>query len=319
MGMKYYYDPESCRYRPWTTGVATLLWRGMGVLVCSAFMTGLVCWGYVTHFESNKEHQLKEENERLRQGYTSLKEDLSITQQTLAALQDRDDALYRLVLDASPLPATVRRAGIGGGDLQTTHQDGPQIMNQVRQHVDQLKRALHVQSKSYDELEQMARKREQRLAAIPAIQPLHTRSLRQISSGFGMRIHPIHKVHKMHSGIDIVAPRGTPVHATGDGIVKRAAWAGSYGNLVEIEHGYGYTTRYAHLASYNTRAGQRVKRGQCIGYVGTTGGSTGLHLHYEVLKDKKFVNPVHYFAGELTPEQYTKVLKLAARPVQSLS
>jgi len=189
------------------------------------------------------------------------------------------------------------------------------------QKVDQLKKKMYIQTKSYDEILDMAKNKSELLASIPAIQPIANEELTRLASGFGRRWHPIYKVKKMHWGCDFSAPRGTPVYATGDGVISRTVKSNralGYGNFIEIDHGYGYETLYAHMHSFAVKRGQRVKRGELIGYVGNTGGSTAPHCHYEVIKDGKRINPVKYFFHDITDEEYNKLLELASVENQSL-
>jgi murein DD-endopeptidase MepM/ murein hydrolase activator NlpD len=179
---------------------------------------------------------------------------------------------------------------------------------------------LYVQSVSYDEITELALKKEEYWSSIPAIQPILNKDLNLLASGFGMRLHPILKVKKMHTGVDFTAPKGSPIYSTGDGIVSLVATEfGGYGKYVEIDHGFGFVTRYAHMNDFSVKKGQRVKRGDKIGTVGNTGSSTAPHVHYEVMKDGRYVNPVNYFFKDLTPAEYDKILELASRENQSLS
>ena len=177
---------------------------------------------------------------------------------------------------------------------------------------------MYIQSTSYDEIVKLANNKEKMFAAIPAIQPVSNKQLIRLASGFGYRIHPVYKVKKFHSGIDFSAPIGTPIYATADGKVSKAKRSGGYGKLVEIDHGFGYKTRYAHMHDFEVRKGQNVKRGQIIGYVGNTGLSTAPHLHYEIVLNNKKINPVNYFFNDLDPDEYEKVLELASIENQSL-
>ncbi len=316
---KYYYDAKTCNYEQIRISKWDVLFDLLGFLTVSLIIAVGIFFGYTTYFESPKEAALKQENEMLRLHYNLIQNEVEKGNQVLAQLQHQDDSLYRIIFEVEPIATSVRRAGVGGTDRYQDLINKNTLIATTLQKVDQLKRQMYIQSKSYDEILKLAQSREKRLASLPAIQPLSNRDLKRLSSAFGMRPHPIHKIDKMHWGVDFVAPRGTPVYATGEGIVKVAKTSLGYGKWVEIEHSYGYSTRYAHLQDFNIKQGKRVKRGQCIGYVGMSGGATGPHLHYEVLKNRKPVNPVHYFFHELDAEQYDKVLELASRKIQSLS
>lgn len=193
-----------------------------------------------------------------------------------------------------------------------------ELVRNTTEQLNNLKMRVAYQEKSYDEINDMIKDKEKLLAAIPAIQPVSNKDLSRIASGFGYRIDPVYKVTKFHAGLDFTAPQGTPIYATADGVVKEANYnEGGYGNHVVINHGYGYETLYGHMYKIKARAGQRVKRGEVIGYVGSTGKSTGPHCHYEVRKSGQPVDPVYFFYNDLTPEQYDRILKLAAAGNQS--
>ena len=238
-------------------------------------------------------------------------------------IEHRDDNIYRVVLGAEPIEKSIRDAGVGGSDRYADikdknieHEDLVVLLNEK---VDLLRRKLYIESKSQDEVVKLAENKEKLYAAIPAIQPISNKQLVALASGFGMRTHPIYKVKKMHTGIDFAAAIGTPIYATADGTVASVEVKFSgYGKLVEIDHGFGYHTRYAHMHEFNVRSGQRIKRGDLIGYVGNTGLSTAPHLHYEVLINGGQVDPVHYFYNDLLPAEYEKILELASIENQSL-
>src|SRR5690606_11217242 len=230
---------------------------------------------------------------------------------------------YRVVLGAEPIDQSVRNAGIGGSDryAEIDEKDMPlkDMIVDLSSKVDRLKRKLYIESKSQDEIVQLAENKEKLYAAIPAIQPISNEQLVALASGFGMRIHPVYKVRKLHTGIDFAAPIGTPIYATADGTVAEVSVRFSgYGKMIEIDHGFGYRTRYAHMHDFAVRQGQNIKRGELIGYVGDTGLSTAPHLHYEVLRNGTQINPVHYFFNDLTPAEYEKIVELASIENQSL-
>lgn len=232
----------------------------------------------------------------------------------------QDDSVYREIFGADPIPRDIRNAGVGGTDKYkalASFRNGEKL-KELHQRLDKLQNQMNVQKGSYAELLEMAKKKQKMLASIPAIQPVANKNLRRVASGFGYRIDPIYRTRKMHKGIDFSAPKGTDVYATGDGVVtkvKRMRWG--YGTHIEINHGYGYTTLYGHLSATKVRVGEKVKRGQLIGLVGSTGKSTAPHLHYEVSKNGRQVNPIGYFYNDLTAEQYEEVLRLSSNPNQS--
>jgi murein DD-endopeptidase MepM/ murein hydrolase activator NlpD len=240
----------------------------------------------------------------------------------LSVLQDRDDNIYRVIFEASPIPMEIRKSGTGGTEkykaLLEEKLSREDLIIGTLQKIDQLKKEMYIQTKSYDELVALSKRKAEMVSAIPAIQPIANQDLRRFASGFGYRTHPILKVSRMHTGCDFSAPTGTPVFATGDGKVITAKRSSGYGNEIEIDHGFGYITKYAHLSSFDVREGQKVKRGQQIGKVGNTGLSVAPHLHYEVMHNKNKVNPVNYFFNDLTPEEYDQMLEMASIENQSL-
>ena len=238
----------------------------------------------------------------------------------LDELVEQDETVYREIFGADPIPSDVRTAGTGGTDKYKALEafEAGQRFKELHEKLDALYAQMKVQGSSYEELISLAKKKAKMLASIPAIQPISNKDLRRVASGFGYRIDPIYRTRKMHKGIDFSAPKGTEVYATGDGViqsVKRQRWG--YGVHIIINHGYGYTTLYGHLSKTLVRPGQKVKRGQLIGQVGSTGKSTAPHLHYEVAKNGVQVNPIGYFYNDLTPEQYEEIIKLSSNPNQS--
>lgn len=276
--------------------------------------------GY-TFFDSPKEKRLRREIDQYQTQYQIIHDRLDIMNSVIADIQERDDNIYRVIFEAEPIPRTVREAAFGGVD-RYSHLDGfdnSELISTTMERIDRISRQLYVQSRSYDEVFDLAKNKADMLASIPAIMPLAKGSER-LSSGFGYRIHPIYKNLRMHTGIDFTAPTGTPIYSTGNGVVRRAQRDNSgYGLMVEVDHGYGYSTIYAHLSKVNVRPGQSVKRGEILGMVGNTGLSTAPHLHYEVVRNGKKVNPINYFYNDLTPEEFEIIFEVASRVNQSLS
>ena len=316
---KYYYDTEACNYAPIRVSKRDVLFDLLGFFAVAFSLAVGIFWGYTTYFESPKEARLKQENGLLKRHYSQIQQELDKSNQVLAYLQEQDDDLYRMILETEPIPVSIRQAGIGGTNRYQELGGIPKLITHTLQRVDQLKRQLYIQSKSYDELAKLAKNKENMLACIPAIQPISNKTLKRISSPFGMRIHPVYRVPKMHWGVDFAAHSGTPIYSTGNGVVKQAKFIRGYGNQVLIDHGYGFQTRYGHLQRYKVKAGQKVRRGQCIGFVGSTGTATASHLHYEVIKNRKKVNPQCYFVEELNAAQYEMLLELASRKIKAPS
>lgn len=268
-------------------------------------------------FGSPKEKMQAREIEFLKLQYQILEDRLDDVEVLVQDMQQRDNTVYRMIFEADPIPSAERVSGFTGAHRYENlygYKDSELVLK-VASKLDMVASQLYYQSKSYDELFLLAKNKTQMLMCIPAIIPLKESEIRQISSYFGYRSDPIYKVEKFHSGIDFAAPIGTEIFATGDGVVEKVEsnyWG--YGNLVTIDHGYGYKTQYAHLSRFASQKGQKVKRGQLIGYVGSTGKATGPHLHYEVLKNDTPVDPIHFFFNDLSPEEYETILKQAAVP-----
>jgi murein DD-endopeptidase MepM/ murein hydrolase activator NlpD len=321
--IKYYYDTETCKYERIRTRKSDVILNGLGILSLTLIMAIGLLFLYSSYFESPKELILKNEVKELEFYYDKLNKDVEMLSTILNNIEQRDDNIYRVVLGAQPIEKSVRDAGVGGADRYAdirkkgiTHTD---LVVGLHEKVDKLRRKLYIESKSQDEVVQLAENKEKLFAAIPAIQPIANKQLIALASGFGFRIHPVYKVKKMHSGIDFAAPIGTPIYATADGkvVVVDVKFSG-YGKMVEIDHGFGYRSRYAHMHDFAVRTGQNIKRGDLIGYVGNTGMSTAPHLHYEVHINGVQVDPVHYFFNDLTAAEYEKILELASTENQSL-
>lgn len=240
--------------------------------------------------------------------------------EVLDDIQDRDNNIYRTIFEAEPIPATIRKAGFGGVDRYKELQgfNNSDLMIETSKRMDRISKQLYIQSKSFDEVVKLVKGKAQLLASIPAIQPIANEDLRHQPSGFGWRTHPIYKTPEFHPGMDFAAPQGTEIRATGDALVERAdATAQGYGNHVVLNHGYGYKTLYGHMLKFVVRPGQKIKRGQLIGYVGSTGLSTAPHVHYEVMKSGEKMNPINYYYSDLTPQQYQKLIELSEQSSQS--
>jgi murein DD-endopeptidase MepM/ murein hydrolase activator NlpD len=321
--IKYYYDTETCKYERVKTKSSDVVLNALGLLSLTVGMAMGLLILFGNYFESPKEVMLKNEVKELEFYYQKMSQDVKNLNGILNNIEHRDDNIYRVVLGAEPIEKSVREAGVGGadryGDIKDKNIDHEDLVVMLNEKVDLLRRKIYIESKSQDEVVKLAENKEKLFAAIPAIQPISNKQLVALASGFGMRTHPIYKVKKMHTGIDFAAAIGTPIYATADGTVLSVEVKFSgYGKSVEIDHGFGYRTRYAHMHEFNVRSGQRIKRGDLIGYVGNTGLSTAPHLHYEVLINGGQVDPVHYFYNDLLPAEYEKILELASIENQSL-
>ncbi len=291
------------------------------------FLTGAVIFmiiGYVvftSFFESPKEKDLKRQLEFVKLNEQLHTKRMAQMENVLKEIQDRDNNIYRLYFEVNPIPEEQRKAGFGGINRYKSLEgfDNSEMVIDATKNMDVLAKQLYVQSKSLDKIVKLADNKEKLLAAIPAIQPVKKEDLTRMASGYGWRIDPFTKARKKHYGMDFSAPIGTPVYASGDGVVKKADQRSSgFGKHIVINHGFGYVTLYAHLSKYNVRKGQRVKRGDLIGFVGTTGRSSGPHLHYEVHKNEVKVNPINYYYGNLSPEEFRAMQKAAQMEGQSL-
>lgn len=322
--IKYYYDTETCKYERVKVTKSDVFVNGLGFLFISLILSIGIVFGYFNYFESPKEAMLRKENAELQYYFDILNKKVDESTQMLSSLSERDDNIYRTVFAAEPIPNSVRNAGSGGVEkyqkLMNEGLEQEELIKGTLKKIDKLNKQMYIQTKSYDEIISLAKRKDEMLASMPAIQPIENKKLKRMASGYGMRIHPIYKVRKMHTGNDFTARTGTPIYATGDGVVKvvETKYRG-YGKKVIIDHGFGYQTLYAHMSKFSVKKGQKIKRGEIIGYVGNTGSSTAPHLHYEVIYKGKKVNPVHYYFNDLNSEEYDEILELASRENQSLS
>ncbi|QSE96696.1 M23 family metallopeptidase [Fulvivirga lutea] len=323
--IKYYYDTETCRYERAKITKSDVILNFLGFLAVALVMSVTMVVIYNTYFESPTEAKLKKENRELQKHYQVLQGELNEVEDVIAALNERDNNIYRKIYEAEPLPSTVLEAGHGGA-VEYKHiiekglRDSKLVAGMSNQ-IDKLKRKANIVNQSFDEIMSLAKENEELLAAIPAIQPIHNPDYTKLASGFGNRINPFHKARVKHEGIDYAAPRGTEVYATGNGKVKfikvNSYLQTGFGNYIEIDHGFGYVTRYAHLNAVSVKEGDVVKRGQVIGKVGSTGGSSAPHLHYEVIKNGKKIDPINFVINGLNNRDYVKLTELAARENQS--
>ncbi len=317
---KYRFNPESLSFVREHISIRKRIGRIATYLSASIVVAVLYYIIFSLFFDTPSERGLKREKEELLVHFELLNKRFEQVSAVMEDLQKRDDNIYRVIFEAEPIPSTVREAGIGGVDRYSELEglSNGDIVIETAKKLDLIAKKAYIQSKSLDELENLAKRKEDMLRSIPAIQPISNNDLKRIASSFGMRIHPFYKVPKMHTGMDFTAPTGTDIYATGDGVVQKVDYSQrGYGNHVVIDHGFGYATLYAHMHSISVRPGQKVKRGSVIGQVGNTGMSVAPHLHYEVHKAGKQINPINYFFNDLTPEEYEKVIELSSLPTQS--
>jgi murein DD-endopeptidase MepM/ murein hydrolase activator NlpD len=263
---------------------------------------------YNTRFDLVDERILKEENTALKTEWLALNNQLNRTSTELAKIEDTDDHNFRTILEMEPLPQSMREAGTGGREKESTKISQPLISKSLALS-EKISNRLMVEQQSMEELTKKLESKSKEWAARPAMQPIDNRDLTRFNPIFGLRLHPIYNDWRNHNGLDLTAPYGTPVYASADGYVTLARFGGGYGNVIFLNHGYGFETRYAHLSRYNVTVGQFIKRGELIGYVGSTGTSTNAHLHYEVLYHNQFINPISFLYRDLPQEEYNKLLK----------
>jgi len=319
--VKYYYDSDTLSYRKIKRKKSTTFKYLFGFLLSSALFGFLFMFLATLYIESPKEKALKRELTNMQLQFDLLNKKMDEAEIVLANIEDRDNNIYRLYFEANPIPEEQRKAGFGGINRYKTFEgfNNSKLIIESNKRIDKLQKQIVVQSKSLDEIKILAEEKEKFLATIPAIQPVTNEDLTRMASGFGMRTDPFTKARKMHWGMDFTAPRGTPVYASGDGVVERAdSNSSGYGKHIRINHGYGYVSLYAHLYKYNIRKNQKVKRGDLIGFVGSTGRSEAPHLHYEVFKDGTRINPINFYYGSLTAEEFSKLLNRASLENQSL-
>lgn len=290
--------------------------------IAASIVTGiiivLIAFRYI---DSPKEKLLRQENEDLKENYAVLVERAKQLELQMDELENRDNSVYRSIFEADPIPDSARVKEIEKKkEVKLVQSMGEtELVKSMTTQLNELSMRVAYQTKSYVEIEDMVRNKEKLLAAIPAIQPVSNRDLNRIASGFGYRVDPVYKDTRMHKGLDFTAPIGTPIYATADGVVRESGFnTGGYGINVVIYHGYGYETLYAHMVRTKAKVGQRVKRGEVIGYVGNSGKSTGPHCHYEVHRNGIPVDPVYYFYNDLTPAQFDRLVKLAKSSNQSM-
>lgn len=318
--VKYYYNTHTLRYEKLETPLRVRLLRLFGFIASSLVFAAIIVAIAFHYIDSPETKSLRIENDNLRENYTLLNQRTSQLEKQMLALENRDNNVYRAIFEATPVPDSARLKEMEKNkEVQLVQSMGEtELVKSLTSQLNTLSLQVAYQQKSYDAIDGMIKNKEKLLAAIPAIQPVSNKDLRHIASGFGYRVDPVYKITKFHAGLDFAATQGTPIYATADGVVSEANYdAGGFGNHVVINHGYGYETLYGHMVRIKAKGGQKIKRGEVIGWVGSTGKSTGPHCHYEVHKGNQPVDPVYFFYSDLTPEQYDQVLKLAKAANQS--
>jgi murein DD-endopeptidase MepM/ murein hydrolase activator NlpD len=313
--IKYYYNTHTLRYEKLVTPLRVKLLRFFGFLSALLVSSAIIIYLYNRFFPKPSDIESNRRFELLNDDYKTIKAKVKTLQDQMAELEQRDNKVYRSIFESNPLPDSARAKLIEKQkelDKVTAMEDNL-IAKDIADQLNNITARIAYQFQSYDSIAKLISKQDVKLASIPAIQPVSNKQLDRIASGFGMRIDPVYGTPKMHKGLDFTAPQGTPIYATGNGTIREAGFSeGGYGNHVEINHGYGYETVYGHMVRVKVRRGQKVKRGDVIGWVGSTGKSTGPHCHYEVHINGNAVDPVYFFYNDLNAEQYDRLLKIAA-------
>lgn len=313
--IQYQFDPDTLSYVKINRGFKYFFKYSFIVLLLASVVGVILTITFLAVVDSPKEKEQKREIANLKLQIELVNKDLDQVQKILGDVQQRDDNIYRVVFEAEPIPNSIRQAGFGGSNRYEHLKDmeSAELVIGTRMKLDQIRKQVFIQSKSLDEIVELARNKEKMLRSIPAVMPIAKKNLARVASGWGYRIHPIYKTRRFHYGMDFTADIGTPIYSTGDGIVKvvRSRKTG-YGNHIEIDHGYGYTTLYGHLSKFNVKRGKRVKRGDIIAFSGNTGTSSGPHLHYEVHKNGKQIDPKYFYYDDLTPDEYEMMIQISS-------
>ena len=318
--IRYRYNTKTLSYEKAVTPIRTRIFRIISFLGTASVIGVISVVIAFRYFDSPKEKQLRRELDKMKLQYDLASRRMDNMTAVMKDMENRDDNIYRVIFEAEPIPSDIRQAGFGDANRYAALEgyNNSDLMIALTQKADRLMKEIYIQSKSFDEVVKMAKGKEKLLASIPAIMPLSNKDLRHAPSGFGWRTHPIYKTPEFHPGMDFAAPQGTEIFASGDGGVSAADdKSQGYGNRVVIDHGYGYETLYGHMLKSVVKPGQKVKRGELIGYVGSTGLSTAPHCHYEVHKNGELMNPVNYYYNDLTPEEYAKLIELSSQPSQA--
>jgi murein DD-endopeptidase MepM/ murein hydrolase activator NlpD len=319
--IKYYYNTHTLRYEKLITPLRVKLLQIFGFFAAAFVTAALIAYVAFRFVGSPYERVLRSQNSDLKDELQRLNEKVSSISQQMVAIEKRDNEVYRSIFEAQPIPDSLRTLQAEKAQEIAKVEGLPEnrLIYAIDTTIQKLGARIEAQKKSYNQLMGLINNKELLLAATPAIQPVSNKDLNRIASGYGYRVDPVYKTIKLHAGLDFAAPQGTPIYATADGAIKEAGFSdGGYGNHVVINHGYGYETVYGHMVRIKARRGQKIKRGEIIGYVGSTGKSTGPHCHYEVHKNGQKIDPVYFFYNDLSPQQFDQLLKQASSSNQSL-
>lgn len=320
--VNYYYNTKTQQFEPVKIPFGKKLLRVFGLLSAVLVAAGIIVALAFKYLQSPNEKRMNAQFSYLQEKYDLLKKDLRKTKEDLSELEKRDNEVYRVIFEADPLPSNIRYGKISLDEKELEKKLSPfsneELVNELEKNMTTLKTRMLFQAKSYDTLQKFIASKQDMLASIPSIQPVSNKQLERIASGFGARIDPIYKIMKFHAGLDFTAPIGTPVYATGNGVVEVAEYnTTGYGNNIWIRHGFGYRTHYCHMVKLKASQGKTVKRGEVIGWVGSTGKSTGPHCHYEVEKNGEKLDPIHFFYNDLKTEDFERLVKIAGASNQA--
>jgi len=319
--IKYFFNTHTLRFEKVEVPLRVRLLQTFGFIAASIVTGVIIVIVLFQYIDSPKEKLLRQQNQAYKESYSVLQERVKQLELQMNELENRDNDVYRSIFEADPIPDSARvKVMEAKKEVQLIQNlSNSDLLETMVGQLNNLSLRMAYQTKSFTEITDMVKNKEKLLKAIPAIQPVNNKNLNRVASGFGYRVDPLYKDYRLHAGLDFAAPSGTPIYATADGVVQAAGFnTDGYGNKVVINHGYGYQTLYGHMVRVKARVGQSVKRGEVIGYIGSTGKSTGPHCHYEVIKRGQKVDPVYYFYNDLTPAQFDRILKAAATNKQSL-
>jgi murein DD-endopeptidase MepM/ murein hydrolase activator NlpD len=313
----YTYNSATCKYEPIVIS-GKIAGRRLLVFLAISLGIGLIGLAYFNYRYPYIDETFQQvQNQNLKTEWKVLYKQLDRTSTQLSALETNDDQNYRVILDLDPLDKAQREAGVGGREKESETIPYSLIRTAYVQS-EKIKNRLDIEAQSLQQLMDELTKKEKMWASRPAIQPISNKDLSRLHTIFGLRMHPVHGYVRPHNGLDFTASPGTPIYATGDGRVITAQRSETYGNVVYIDHGYGFETRYAHMTNYIVSEREPVKRGQIIGYVGSTGTSVGPHLHYEVHYKNQAINPINFFQRDLNNKEYEKLIEVGSKSVTSL-
>ena len=315
---KFHFNPETLSYEQIEHTIAHFLKQFLIHTLSGASLGAVFFFIYVSTIQSPEEKQLSEEKRNMQAQYKVLQRQFENMQTVLTDMQQRDDNMYRVAFQADPIPLSVRRGTSANTEYyqQLLDMTNSEVVVATTKRLNELKKEIYIQSKSFDDLVVLAKNKDAMLLCLPAIQPVMNKNLKYMASGYGWRIDPVYHTRRFHAGMDFTAPTGTAIYATANGTIMSAGWKQGYGNCIEINHGFGYVTLYGHMSAIKARAGQSVKRGDVIGLVGSTGKSTGPHLHYEVHLRGEIMNPANYYYMDLSPADYDRMIQMSSNSGQ---